>query len=402
VRSPAGGAVDPLRGRRRFLSGIAVGAAVVSCTGLVASTWIKSPRQLAAETQPPAPSLITAAVQREVLSNTLVIRGTVTTARTYDVTATAPYAKAVVTRMPVRIGERVVPGQVLTEIDGRPVILLQGALPAYRDLRMGDTGPDVAQLQSALQSLGLPDADTVGEFGTGTSDALYELYANAGYSAPEQATTATGKAKPVKSAYLPISEVMFLPTSSGQVTAVNDQVGSVVATGPVLQLSSGGLTITATLSQDQAGLVRAGMHVQIYSADFNVSAPGAVVSVGSYNPGASSSSPANSSSGPSQAAEPGYPLTVSGTKPLPGELAGDNVQLTLSAAATRAAVLVVPAAAIFSAADGTTDVIRLDPGQRQVRVPVQAGVSADGAVAITPVSPGALVAGSQVVIGTGQ
>ncbi|MEA2493967.1 MAG: hypothetical protein QOJ29_1878 [Thermoleophilaceae bacterium] len=46
-------------------------------------------------------------------------------------------------------------GDRIATVEGRPVVALQGVLPAYRDLSVGDGGPDVAQLMDALQRLGL-------------------------------------------------------------------------------------------------------------------------------------------------------------------------------------------------------------------------------------------------------
>ncbi len=189
---PVGSAGDPLRRRRRFLAGIAAGAILVSGVGLAASSLIKSPRQLAAETEAPSASVITATVQKKVLTNSVVTRGTVISGQSYEVDASTQFAKAVVTRMPVKVGERVVPGDVLTEIGGRPVILLRGNLPAYRDLHYGATGPDVTQLQQSLAELGYVDGDLSGTFGMGTSDALVALYSAVGYAAPEEQEPGSG------------------------------------------------------------------------------------------------------------------------------------------------------------------------------------------------------------------
>jgi hypothetical protein len=118
-----------------------------------------------------------------VLTETVTVPGIVTAARSISVTASAPYRVVTVTSMPVRPGDRVWPGHVIAEIDGRPVLLLQGRLPAYRDLHEGDAGPDVRQLQEALGRLGYPDFDPAGLFGPSTALALLLLYQRLGYDA---------------------------------------------------------------------------------------------------------------------------------------------------------------------------------------------------------------------------
>ncbi len=45
-------------------------------------------------------------------------------------------------------------GGVLYAVDSRPVVLMLGDVPAYRALTVGDTGPDVEQLEQALTDLG--------------------------------------------------------------------------------------------------------------------------------------------------------------------------------------------------------------------------------------------------------
>ena len=57
-----------------------------------------------------------------------------------------------------REGDTVRRGQALYRIDNKPVTLLYGRLPAYRDLSSGDEGADVRQLERNLKALGY-DAD---------------------------------------------------------------------------------------------------------------------------------------------------------------------------------------------------------------------------------------------------
>jgi peptidoglycan hydrolase-like protein with peptidoglycan-binding domain len=52
-------------------------------------------------------------------------------------------------------------GDVLVDIDDQPVVVLYGDVPVWRDLRSGDEGPDVEQLEMNLIALGYDPDDTV-------------------------------------------------------------------------------------------------------------------------------------------------------------------------------------------------------------------------------------------------
>ena len=172
--------------RHRFLISLAVGATLLSAAGLVASSRVKSPAQLAAEHGPPVPSTLTASVAERVLTKSVVLRGTVVAKSSLVVTPTAAQGASalLVTRTPKRQGDAVTPGKVIVEVSGRPLIALHGAVPAYRDLRPGDRGKDIAQLQKALKSLGYANRDPSGYFGSGTKRAVTKLYHHLGYSVP--------------------------------------------------------------------------------------------------------------------------------------------------------------------------------------------------------------------------
>ena len=76
----------------------------------------------------------------------------------------------IVTRIFRHRGSTVGQGSVLLEVAGQPFFVLQGTVPAYRNLEPGETGPDVAELQDDLESLGYSTgADASGSFGRGTS-----------------------------------------------------------------------------------------------------------------------------------------------------------------------------------------------------------------------------------------
>lgn len=172
--------------RRKWVVSVAAGSVLLSGVGVAVAQVIKSPAQAAADSAAPPPSVLTAPVEQRVLVASVVLRGTVTAQQSVDVTPAggAPGAAgAVVTKLPVAVGGHVEEGQVLLEVSGRPVIALRGTLPAYRDLKPGAEGGDVAQLQQALARLGHGTGpDPAGRFGEGTKTALAALYASAGYS----------------------------------------------------------------------------------------------------------------------------------------------------------------------------------------------------------------------------
>lgn len=73
--------------------------------------------------------------------------------------------------------EPVTAGTQLLSVELRPVVVEPGAVPAFRDLRQGSQGPDVAQLQRAV---GRPDS---GSFDASTTSAVKTWQAKNGFPA---------------------------------------------------------------------------------------------------------------------------------------------------------------------------------------------------------------------------
>jgi hypothetical protein len=67
-------------------------------------------------------------------------------------------------------------------ISGRPVLLLQGEIPAYRDLVPGLSGDDVGQLEAALQRLGFDPGPVDGDFDEETGTAVSDWLSSAGWT----------------------------------------------------------------------------------------------------------------------------------------------------------------------------------------------------------------------------
>lgn len=89
---------------------------------------------------------------------------------------TAPLVRAwgsgVVTSVDFAAGDAVHAGDVLFTVDLRPVVIANGAVPAFRDLQVGDSGADVTQLEALLAGLGFLAADPNATFDEATAAAV--------------------------------------------------------------------------------------------------------------------------------------------------------------------------------------------------------------------------------------
>ena len=176
--------------QRRMIAAVLAGVVATSGAGWAAGSQMRSPAQVAAETAPPEPSVITAEVEKRVLSSTVTTRGTVRYGEPQTVTLAASSlaggvagaGSSLVTRPPVQ-GTELAESAVALEVAGRPVLVLQGAVPMYRDLRPGDTGADVRQLEEALARLGLRPGAVDGVYDAATEGAVDAWYTRAGYEA---------------------------------------------------------------------------------------------------------------------------------------------------------------------------------------------------------------------------
>ena len=159
---------------------IVVAAAAI---GWVAGSQIKSSDQVAAEAEPPEPSLITVPVESLVISADIITRGDVRFDQPESVSSQGvalPGVSPVITWAP-EPGLEFEEGAILYEVAGRPVFALQGDLPLFRDLTRGAEGQDVAQFQQALARLGFDPGTIDGIFGPETETAADDLYRAAGY-----------------------------------------------------------------------------------------------------------------------------------------------------------------------------------------------------------------------------
>jgi peptidoglycan hydrolase-like protein with peptidoglycan-binding domain len=291
----------------------------------------------------------------------------------------------IVTHVFCHTGSLASDGSVLLEVSGQPYFVLQGTVPAYRDLAPGESGEDVAELQRDLLALGFGTGfDTLGTYGAGTAAAVSAYYQAHGYTAP--VITAGTKKHPVHLAFVPLGDFSFVPSLPATVIKVGAVVGKAPA-DKALTLALGSPKLSGQLSPSTAGLVRPGMRITMTGAGGRRVEHGRVAWV--------SNTTANKAS-ISGGLYVKMGITLS--RSLPMSLVGQDVSIAIAAARSKGPVLAVPEAAVFAGADGRTYVSKVSGGQT-VRVPVRIGMTGSGLVQVIPSLPGALAAGDQVVTG---
>jgi hypothetical protein len=288
-------------------------------------------------------------------------------------------------------GQVVRQGQSLYSVNGSPVVLLYGTVPAYRTLSEGTSGTDVRQLNAGL--VALKDATSSqldpqsSYFSAATASALDGLQARLGVAQ-------TGS--------LALGQAVFLPTAA-RVTSVSATVGSPAQPGAqVLQASSTTRQVTAQLDPAQQSDVTAGDRVTITLPD-NQTTPGIVTSIGTVatTPSADSGGGSGSSSGSSGSSGSGTTPTINvDVKPThpsaTGTLDQAPVQVTITTGTANNA-LVVPVDALIARASGGYAVEVADRGGARRIVPVSLGLF-DDADGLVQVSGAGLSAGQSVVV----
>ena len=165
--------------------------AVAVGIGLVGGTWwiatrFQSTAQREAAAKPPEPVAVVTPVKRGDLRDDFTVNANVSGQNATAVTfAVSSEGTTVVTALGADIGKgrALNSGQVLLWANDRPVIALDGIFPAYRDLRVGDEGRDVIQLQTAFAAMGY-QVSIDGVLGEETIDAAKDLYEKNGVQLP--------------------------------------------------------------------------------------------------------------------------------------------------------------------------------------------------------------------------
>jgi hypothetical protein len=356
------------RGRGRW---VALGIVVVVAAGAVSAWRVFPPSASSGAGGQGAPAPATAAVTRQDIAAATPVTATLGYAGSYPVTGKGG---GTLTWLPPA-GQVISQGQALYKTDnGYPVVLLYGAVPAWRALNEGVTGADVSQLNHDLVALG--DADSAEVSGPG-----WDYFSWATAAGVQRLESGLGIAFP--SGSLPLGQVVFEPKAL-RVSQVTGSLGG-PASGPVLAATSARHVVTIPLDASQQSQVKAGDTVSVTLPD-GTTTPGAVSTVGTVA--------TTSGSGPDATAT--IPVQVKLTDPTAaGRLVQAPVTVNITTA-TAKNVLAVPVAALLAQASGGYDVEVAGPGNTRRWVPVTPGIfyDADGLVQVT----GALASGQRVVV----
>lgn len=375
---------------------VVIAAVVVSVTATwIASARVRSPAEIAARTAPPVPSAILASVQTRTLSSKVVTRGTGQYGSPVTLTVNRSSLKRgrpIVTGL-ARPGATVTEGDVIAGISGRPVFMLRGSQPSYRDLGPGMSGPDVKQLEAALQRSGLRVGAVDGRYDSATEAAVTQLYrrhrlqplratdSQLSTLLPVEARLIDGN-RPHGGVQVPSDEVVFLPSVPVRVAKQLVRVGAVPG-AQLMTVTDSVVSVDGTMPTEDATLVKVGAPAVIDETDLGLSARGRVSAIAA-GPG----------TGGADAVHVAFQVVVDNPPPA---VVGASVRVTIPVNPTDQAQLTVPVSAVSLAADGSSRLQRSVAGKLEF-VPVTTGLAADGFVVVTPLS-GTLAAGDRVVVG---
>ena len=334
---------------------LAVSLAAAALAGAVTAVAVRGGQ--AAPAVPAPPRLGTATVVRTNLVSTALTGGTLGYAPTRPM---VNLVTGIYTWLPRPVA-RVRAGGVLYRVDDTPVVLMAGAVPAWRPFGIGMTdGPDVRQLQAGL---------IAGHFAGGLFTTPTGHYDLATADAVERWQTARGL---TVTGSIPLGQVVFLPTAI-LAGAMNVAAGEAASAGQrPYQVTTSQRTVTVPLNPT-----------------LPPAAVGEAVSIVL----------------PSQATVPGTITAVSALSSTSGQLTvtpsgatgmGTNVQVQVSLEVQSArGVLAVPVSALLALAGGGYGLEVVTPSGAHRLTGVTAGLFASGQVQVS--GPG-IAAGTKVVV----
>ncbi|MGH9015205.1 MAG: efflux RND transporter periplasmic adaptor subunit [Acidimicrobiia bacterium] len=345
------------RRRRPRLIWVTLGAVLVAAAGSATWLWTKG---ASTESAPAATSPVaTARVERGTISPTNSWDGTLDHGVPFTVTSSA---EGTITRL-VDQGQAVERGNELYRVNEQPVTLLYGRVPMYRDVRPGDSGVDVEQLETNLAELGYGGFTVDSEYTWSTAEAVRAW--QGGIGAEQTGTVALG-------------DVVFVP-AAGQVDALRADVGDVVAPGTaILDITGTDQIVNLDVDVDDRNRFDVGTAVTVVL-------PGGAEVAGTVSTMGVVDVPSDSGEGSEGGATDSESLAqveITLGDQVADDLIGAPVEVIVAIGDERTDVLLVPVNALLALAEGGygLEVVR-DDGTTKV-VAVDTGVFAGGKVEV--------------------
>jgi peptidoglycan hydrolase-like protein with peptidoglycan-binding domain len=338
---------------RPFRTIAVIGAAVV-VAGAVAAAAIGfgggDPTPASSSTGLPA----TAPVTRATLTQTQQVNGTLGYGTPVTVTARG---QGTITWLPA-LGATISRGRPVYKANNLAVPLFYGGLPLYRQLRSGDTGEDVKEVEQNLAALGYTGLTVDTVYTSATATAVKKWQKSLGL-------TQTGVVDP--------TSVVIAPAAV-RVASLAAHLGD-PASGPVLAYAGTTRIVRIALDVALQNLVKPGLPATIKLPD-GKTVDGTLTTVGTV----ATAQEQGDSQGQADPATIEVTVTVGDQSKL-GTLDQAPVAVTL-VSATAENVLTVPVAALVALAEGGYGV-QVVTGSTAQYVTVQLGMFANGRVQVT-------------------
>lgn len=254
------GAATPPASRRKRI-GLIISLAAVVAIGAGAAFLMFRGGSAAADPPPPAAPPPTTEVVRQTLQETITAQGKLGHGEARDL-ATA--LAGIITGLPAG-GATIGLGQTLFSVDNKPITLMRGSIPAWRDFAADmDKGPDIKQLEQSLADLGFFGGTPDEKFTAATTTAIKKWQKSLGL---EQTGT------------IALGTIVFEPEDV-RVNSVETVLGSMAGgEKPILTITGLGRKITADLKLAQQSIATVGGKVTVNLPD-GTKTTGTIASVG--------------------------------------------------------------------------------------------------------------------------
>lgn len=235
---------------RRWLRPLAIGTSVLvagAVIGWASATVLTPPQDVLASTAFTTAEVVTGEVGSSITLNTV--------AEWTPAPVGTNLAAGTVTTVDIEAGAEVTAGTRLYSVNLRPVVVGQGAIPAFRALSSGTSGQDVVQLQSLLASLGHYRGAVDGRFGGGTASAVRAWQKALGL--PQDGAVQAG-------------DIIYVPTLPTRVALDTETItrGAALSGGEaVVQGLGQSPAFFVPVTDAQASLMPAGTRVEITSPE---------------------------------------------------------------------------------------------------------------------------------------